>query len=871
MLNLSVSPDLPDGLMLNASTFVIEGIPTANQGNVTYTLLAQNEAGSDTLIINIRVIEPSPLVTALGNITGVKGSTIVTLVFENSGGEAENWTIAPALPDGLNFSLSNYSIYGTPHVVVPNGSWNLTLSNEVGSSTSPFNIVVVDIPPLVDFSVQSVSLRRGDLADGYVVSNTGGVAVNWTISPQLPDGLFFNESNGTVYGSPVNNSEPMVYNFTATNSGGVSSVLVTLEVLEPLPVFSYPETMFFVLNDNTTSFEPSIDETSGVITTYSIEPELPPGLEFNQTTGAITGQPLAQMAQTRYVITGTNEDGSTNITVQLEVEPPAGIAWDDIWSNPLYLVCGSFLLLLALLFLSWLRLILIPWLFENRTFEYNLKKTVVYIGETMLSREELFKRFGEVPDNLEAYKRGLDPVTRLELELFSIEPELPYGLEFNPETGVINGTPSERSRNTKYEIHAYIKKKRYKALVQIEVKAHNLVPEEGQVNQRDYTEAKNSVYQNAGINRQGHAAEASAEERPKTRREKKRAKAQAKQDKKDSKAQRAQQKRDKKLQKKERRQDGSPHKDSDSEASSDETARGAAERQDGGTNPAQRRTGQPVDDPEPEPPGPKFEGDLLSRKAQKAVDWDQEDYIKTKEAKEEENIEEVEEPEPEPVGPTLEGTQVDVPKGADSIELDDVSDLPESGSGWIGHPERGTRISWSGKSGNTLIGIEGLKKKIPAGSKMRPGTIKSDVPEPEPEPEPEQAQVLEPEPDEEEEPLSRRERRRRKKTENAGKPVPEQVASKNLEENGTDVSGDIKKGATTLELEDVSGLPTEGAAWIGSAERGMHVTWTGIKGTTLTGVKGIRRAVPKGSRIILEDAQEEEEEEVEKEPKFRKF
>ena len=112
------------------------------------------------------------------------------------------------------------------------------------------------------------------------------------------------------------------------------------------------------------------------------------------------------MAQTRYVITGTNEDGSTNITVQLEVEPPAGIAWDDIWSNPLYLVCGSFLLLLALLFLSWLRLILIPWLFENRTFEYNLKKTVVYIGETMLSREELFKRFGEVPDNLEPYKRG---------------------------------------------------------------------------------------------------------------------------------------------------------------------------------------------------------------------------------------------------------------------------------------------------------------------------------------------------------------------------------------------------------------------------------------------------------------------------------
>ena len=171
-----------------------------------------------------------------------------------------------------------------------------------------------------------------------------------------------------------------------------------------------------------------------------------------------------------------------------------------------------------------------------------------------------------------------------------------------------------------------------------------------------------------------------------------------------------------------------------------------------------------------------------------------------------------------------------------------------------------------------LIGIEGLKKNIPAGSKMRPGTIKSDDPEPEPEAEPEPEPEFEPEPEEDEGKLSRRERRRRKKTEHAGKPVPEQVPAKNLDgEAGADVSGDIKKGATTLELADVSGLPTEGAAWIGSAERGMHVTWTGINGTTLTGVKGIRRAVPKGSRIILEDPKEEEEEEVEKEPRFRKF
>ena len=51
----------------------------------------------------------------------------------------------------------------------------------------------------------------------------------------------------------------------------------------------------------------------------------------------------------------------------------------------------------------------------------------------------------------------------------------------------------------------------------------------------------------------------------------------------------------------------------------------------------------------------------------------------------------------------------------------------------------------------------------------------------------------------------------------------------------------------------------------------MHITWTGIDGNTLTGVKGIRRKVPPGARIILEEAPEEEEEEPDVEPRFKKF
>ena len=51
-----------------------------------------------------------------------------------------------------------------------------------------------------------------------------------------------------------------------------------------------------------------------------------------------------------------------------------------------------------------LRFILFPWLFKKRVFEYSIKKTVVYIGEPMLSREEMLKRFGEIPSDLGPYK-----------------------------------------------------------------------------------------------------------------------------------------------------------------------------------------------------------------------------------------------------------------------------------------------------------------------------------------------------------------------------------------------------------------------------------------------------------------------------------
>ena len=81
----------------------------------------------------------------------------------------------------------------------------------------------------------------------------------------------------------------------------------------------------------------------------------------------------------------------------------------------------------------------------------------------------------------------------------------------------------------------------------------------------------------------------------------------------------------------------------------------------------------------------------------------------------------------------------------------------------------------------------------------------------------------------------------------------------------------FQKGATTLTLADASALPEEGAAWVGGAERGVRITWTGKSGNTLTGVEGLRRNMPATSTVVLDDRVEEVEEEVKERisrPKF---
>lgn len=65
--------------------------------------------------------------------------------------------------------------------------------------------------------------------------------------------------------------------------------------------------------------------SGGAITSYSVEPTLPLGLNLDKNTGVISGTPTSTSEATSYAITGQNSAGSTSVQVSISVVAPCSV------------------------------------------------------------------------------------------------------------------------------------------------------------------------------------------------------------------------------------------------------------------------------------------------------------------------------------------------------------------------------------------------------------------------------------------------------------------------------------------------------------------------------------------------------------------
>jgi hypothetical protein len=148
-----------------------------------------------------------------------------------------------------------------------------------------------------------------------------GLQVSFTIRPELPAGLHFDTTNGTISGTPTAVSAATQYTITATNSGGSTEVTVSIAVNLAKPgALSYdvPNAIY----TKNTAIANNVAHVTGEGLSFSIQDNkaLPLGLSLNTSNGTISGTPTEAMAQTTYTIIASNSGGNVSASISITVK-----------------------------------------------------------------------------------------------------------------------------------------------------------------------------------------------------------------------------------------------------------------------------------------------------------------------------------------------------------------------------------------------------------------------------------------------------------------------------------------------------------------------------------------------------------------------
>ena len=355
----SVSPAFPAGLVLNSTSGIVSGTPTAVSATAIYTVTASDYGGSTTATLSITVNDqpPSALSYAAGTASYIIATPITPNFPSNSGGVVVSYSVAPALPSGLSLSTATGIISGDPTTLAAEAAYTVTATNSGGSATAAVMIAVNALPSTAISAPAGLVYNPGnaDYTVGLpipedVPTSTGGAPITFTnsagvsvpaysISPALPKGLVLSGSavtladNGTgvISGIPQVVSAATTYTVTASNPYGSATATLTLTVnaagVSPSGLAYTTPAPVYAAGVEITPDAPMVNATIGTPSTYSVSPSLPAGLSMDEVTGIVSGTPDAvpsaivpsPPSTATYTVTLTNAVGSTTAPLTITI------------------------------------------------------------------------------------------------------------------------------------------------------------------------------------------------------------------------------------------------------------------------------------------------------------------------------------------------------------------------------------------------------------------------------------------------------------------------------------------------------------------------------------------------------------------------